>query len=490
MFAGLVRCADCGSALNVSYAKVEEKRGRPLLPPVGLDTDDLDWIQQEIFQYCNEIIPRYIPRIEIEEYDGKNVIYLWSPAGDGGPYTAPIDVLSKSKKEKHGVYWIKPGSVKTIAKGDEISELFEKFNSVPFDDRVNRKATINDLAYGYIEEFIRKSDSALLDVKKGMQMEDLLLALEVANETDVGIDIRNIGILMFGERPDKLISGAQIDIVHFHTSDREGGDFTETILQGPIQEQVRKALDYIGSTVVTEKVVKHDDRPEADRFFTYPLSSIEEALVNSIFHKSYRIPEPVEVRIYIDEIKILNYPGPDKSIDMDKFSAGLAIPRRYRNRRIGEFLKEIDLSEKRSTGITKILKALAVNGSPLPEFETNADREYLITTFKVHEGFEMNEIPGFTSASLSSDMSTQNTTPNVRVNVSNVRVNVSNVRVNATEQALLNAIAEKTFVNTETFAKTLGISERTVYRNIASLKEKGILTRHGSDKGGYWKITE
>lgn len=40
----------------------------------------------------------------------------------------------------------------------------------------------------------------------------------------------------------------------------------------------------------------------------------------------------------------------------------------------GEFFKEIDLSEKKSTGISKILRELKTNGSPLPEFETDADR--------------------------------------------------------------------------------------------------------------------
>jgi ATP-dependent DNA helicase RecG len=49
---------------------VEEKHGRPVLPPIGLNTNDLDRIQQEIFQYCNGINPRYIPHMELEEVNG------------------------------------------------------------------------------------------------------------------------------------------------------------------------------------------------------------------------------------------------------------------------------------------------------------------------------------------------------------------------------------------------------------------------------------
>jgi len=51
-----------------------------------------------------------------------------------------------------------------------------------------------------------------------------------------------------------------------------------------------------------------------------------------------------------------------------------AVNRRYRNRRIGEFLKELEMTEGRSTGIPKILKEMAANGSPTPLFETDDDR--------------------------------------------------------------------------------------------------------------------
>lgn len=54
--------------------------------------------------------------------------------------------------------------------------------------------------------------------------------------------------------------------------------------------------------------------------------------------------------------------------------AGRAVSHRYRNRRIGEFLKELDMTEGRSTGIPKILKEMTTNGSPAPLFETDDDR--------------------------------------------------------------------------------------------------------------------
>jgi len=312
----------------------------------------LDDIQLKIFQYCNKIEPRYIPKIEIMEYQGANLVYLKCAAGDAGPYQAPVDVYSKKEAGKEQdrtmKYWIRPASLTVEAKQSEIAELFEKFAAMPFVDRINSRVSMDHMRRGYLEDFIRESNSSLIEELNVRSLEDLLVSEEA-----------------------------------------EASDFTEKTFYGPIWKQVRDALDYIKTTVIEEKVVKVDGRAEADRFFNYPYNALEEALVNAVLHKNYKEDVPVEIRIYLDQVQIINFPGPDHYIDMEKFAAGKVRARRYRNPKIGEFFKEIDLSEKKSTGISKILRELKRNGSPMPEFETDVDRTYMITTIKIHERFEM-----------------------------------------------------------------------------------------------------
>ena len=68
--------------------------------------------------------------------------------------------------------------------------------------------------------------------------------------------------------------------------------------------------------------------------------------------------------------------GPDRSIS-DKHTKNLAMrSKRYRNRRIGDFLKELHLVEGRNTGIPTALRAIKNNGSPLPTFLTDEDRTF------------------------------------------------------------------------------------------------------------------
>ena len=192
--------------------------------------------------------------------------------------------------------------------------------------------------------------------------------------------------MFFNDAPSQFFPQTQIDFVHF--PDVPGADsFTEKIFKGPLRIMLQDAPSHIYSMVIEEKVVKHPDRPEVDRFFNYPFPAIEEALRNAVYHRSYEIREPVEVRILPDSITIGSFPGPDRSIrdqDMRKFRF---LSRRYRNRRVGEFLKELEMTEGRGTGIPKILCEIRKNGSPKPIFHTDDDRTFFLVEFPIHPVF-------------------------------------------------------------------------------------------------------
>ena len=154
--------------------------------------------------------------------------------------------------------------------------------------------------------------------------------------------------------------------------------------EGPLARMTHEALSYIQRNYLSETFIKHPDRAEATRVWNFPYAAIEEALVNVVYHRSYEEREPIEVRISNDELVILSFPGPDRSIRLEAFQAGRAVSRRYRNRRIGEFLKELDLTEGRSTGIPKILKVMAANGSPAPLFESDGGRLSFVIRLPCH----------------------------------------------------------------------------------------------------------
>ena len=237
-----------------------------------------------------------------------------------------------------------------------------------------------------MREFLQDINSELALEARELDIESLGRRMNVVGGPSEVVFPKNVGLLFFNEQPEQFFPATQIDVVYF--PDGAGGDrFEEKVFKGPLGRITRDALDYIARNYLKEAVVKHLNRPEAERFWNFPLAAIEEAVVNAIYHRSYEIREPVEVRINAQELVVLSFPGPDRSIRLADLQDGKAVSRRYRNRRIGEFLKELDLTEGRSTGVPKILRVMSANASPAPVFETDEDRTYFLVRLPIHEGF-------------------------------------------------------------------------------------------------------
>ena len=82
-----------------------------------------------------------------------------------------------------------------------------------------------------------------------------------------------------------------------------------------------------------------------------------------------------DVGDHFDE-KILH--GPMPPITNDDLQNERVLSRNYRNRRIGDFLKELDMTEGRSTGFPKIYRAMRNNGSPDSVFKTDDLNQYFL----------------------------------------------------------------------------------------------------------------
>ena len=112
---------------------------------------------------------------------------------------------------------------------------------------------------------------------------------------------------------------------------------------------------------------------------------------NPVYHKSYELQSPIEVQVWHDKIEILSFPGAVPPVDANVLKTKHRIvAREYRNRRIGDFLKELQLTEGRGTGFPAIYDALEANGSPKPVFETDEESTYFLTTILAHPLAEKN----------------------------------------------------------------------------------------------------
>ena len=358
-----------------------DEHGQPVFPPVGLSNEQLDAIQQDLLTRCSLIQPPYYPRLSVETFEGRTLLVLWAPGGMRRPYKAPRAVTAKKKDYR---YFIRRYASTLEAKGEDERELIRLTGNVPFDDQLNREAPVEALDHRLMVEFLREVNSSLADNAPDLSSDDLGGQLNVVGGPPEQRMPKNVGLLLFNEAPHAFFPVTQIDVVYF-PEDPGGDRFEEKEFRGPLARITTAAIAFIERSYLKQTVIKHPDRPEAERLWNWPLAAIEEAIVNAVYHRSYEIREPIEVRLTLKELVVLSFPGPDRAIKMDALRQGKAVSRRYRNRRIGEFLKELDLTEGRSTGIRKMLKAMADNGSPAPVFETDEDRTFFLVRLPVHE---------------------------------------------------------------------------------------------------------
>ena len=360
---------------------VAEENGRPQLPPAGLDLASFDAIQKEILSLgYSSIQPAYHPVVAPCVTEGASILVIWVPGGQTRPYKAKLG-LGKDCKD-YG-YFIRKQSSTVRAKGAEELELLSLAATVPFDDRVNQSAHVEDLSRELMRKLLVEVGSDLAAETDKLSIAELGRQMHVVGGPTEATFPLNVGLLFFNDDPRQFFPATQIDVVYFPEG-AAGDTFIEKSFHGPLHRMVREALDYIERNYINDIVIKHPDKDEATRVKNFPFDAIEEALVNAVYHRSYEEREPVEVRVYADQLVVLSYPGPDRSVQLDQLRRGRAMARRYRNRRIGEFLKELSLTEGRSTGIPKILRAMAANGSPPPEFETDDEHSYFQVRLPVH----------------------------------------------------------------------------------------------------------
>ena len=361
---------------------VEEKNEAPIFPISGIEQEKIDGILKKLREYCHYIEPLYQPVVEPVLYNGVYIIVIWVSGGYGRPYKAPKDVTTQ---QSYKYYYIRKFSSTVIASREEEKELFYISSNIPFDDRANLLADVSDLDVGLMRNHLKEIGSDLYSYSLNMD------ALEIANDLQIierPFENRkplNVGILMFSEKIHQYFRYARIEVVDI--PDPTGTNMIEKTFTGPIQRQLKDALSYLKNYVLKEAIIKDPSKAESQRIYNYPYAAIEEILSNAVYHRSYQINEPITVKITPKYVEITSFPGFDRSISDKDIAIQNIQSKVYRNRRIGDFLKELHLIEGRNTGFPNAIKALKENGSNPLSFKMNPERDYLSVTIPIHSYF-------------------------------------------------------------------------------------------------------
>lgn len=338
-----------------SWLEWTSRTGGAKRPVSGLSAAQVEDAQKWIRGNCNRIEPAYLPVFHVAEIDGRRVLVLWAPASDSRPHQAPDGPKGGRK------YWVRVGSQTIEARDEILTMLMQQTAKVPFDDRRAQHVSNDDLSFTLVREFLHDVQSEL---RHEPASERVYAAMQIVSRVNGHTVPRNIALLMFSLDPERWFRGARIEVVEF-PDDAGGNTLSEKNFRGPLHHQVRQGLSHLES-MTTRHLEKSAVSSQTRGWLSFPVPALREAIVNAVYHRSYEgSVEPTKVYLYPDRIEVISYPGPVAGIDLKHLEGSAPMPPvPARNRRIGEYLKELRLAEGRGTGIPKIRRSMEENGSP------------------------------------------------------------------------------------------------------------------------------
>lgn len=195
-----------------------------------------------------------------------------------------------------------------------------------------------------------------------------------------------------------------------------------------------------------------------------------EILLNSINHKQYEESNPIQISIYDDKIYVWNDGKfPEELASRNLFEKHYSKP--Y-NPLIAQTFFKAGFIESWGRGFEKIKMECEKFNTPLPEIEIQSS------------GVMVKCNPSKIYMDLLGEMKGKNVQINVHKNVQIKDYE----KLTKIEIKILDAIIEDSQITQSNIAERIKTTPKTVQRGIATLKEKGIIERVGSNKKGYWNI--
>ena len=371
------------------------------------------------------------------------------------PYPYPVSYK--------GEYHVRSGSTKQELKGAALDRFLLRKQGRHWDDAPVLRVTARDLSRTAISTFrklareSRRLDaSALRESTAGLL--DKLKLLD-------GGHLKRAAVLLFHPDPERFITGAFAKIGYFRT---ESELLYHDDVHGDLFSQAQKTMEllltkYLKAGISYRGIQRVETLP-------VPKAALREAVLNAIVHKDYATGAPLQIRVYVDRLKIWN-PGelPDNWSVENLLGEHASRPL---NPSVANAFFRAGAIEAWGRGVRRILDECREAGVPKPSLryqpgdfwiEFTFSPEYMASTSAGERGKEAGVKSTVKSGVKSSEKSSEKVIALMRV-----------------EPA----------ITITSIAKRLKVTPRAIEKRISRLKADGAIRRVGPDKGGHWEVLQ
>lgn len=353
-----------------------------------------------------------------------------------------------------GEYYYRSGSTKQLLQGAALTNFLLRKTGKNWDAVPLENVSVDDLDKESFDIFYREATRSgrvsAADLKFSVTQ-----LLEKLNLVD-GSLLKRAAVLLFHRNPENWITGSFVKIGFF---ENDADLRYQDEVHGSLMIQADRVIDLLYTKYLTAEI-SYDNVTRIEHY-PFPKDAIREAVFNALIHQDFSVGVPVQISVYKDKLYISNdCVFPTNWTTETLFQKHRSLPH---NPDIAYTFFRAGFVESWGRGVEKICKLCKEYGIPEPEYTVHPNDIMMLFRAKNHDLHGRDQ-------------------ENVQENVH------ENVHEKSRASVIIDFIRADSSVSLRELSKKLGVSSKTVQREIEKLKAQNVIRRVGGDKGGHWEI--
>jgi len=254
--------------------------------------------------------------------------------------------IQKPYRTKSGRYYVRASNRCRQASREELLRIFQSTESLYYDELPVIRATISDLDYSLIRDFLKKYLD--LDVESEEDLRYYLINLHLLTERNVPTIT---GMLFFGKEPQKFLPECRIICANINGTDIGDSYLEIKEVLGTIPNIISNVESFLKNNLREEHNIM-DFRPETE--YEIPLTALREAVVNAIAHRDYTISGPIRIILFTDRVEIHSPGKLPNTVTVESMKVGGSHV--LRNPTIYNILAKMKMVTDLGSGVRRIIK--------------------------------------------------------------------------------------------------------------------------------------
>lgn len=396
------------------------------LKGISIDNAKRSAIQNSI----SEITPALSCTLTLIELDGMQIGVIEVPSGANKPY-----VLS-------GAIYVRVGpNSQKLTTAEQMRDFFQQSDKIYFDEGACQNFDIqNDLDKELLNTFKQAAH-----LTENTPEDQIFKNLKLFTENH---QFKNGAVLFFGKQPELIFDKAVVRCVVFKGLDKRF-IIDDKVFGGSLYTQYSKAIQWLKEKMNVRYDIEGQGSGPRKEIWEIPEIVFKEAIINSLSHRDYYEKGAVTmVEIFDNRVEISNPGGLVSAINKADFGK----KSHSRNPLIFGLFARMQLVEQIGSGINRMNDLMTEAGLLLPEYST----EGMFTIQLQRSGVTVEQ-----TVEKSSGKTADKITNQIRLNNE---------------------------ITIAQLAELVGVTTRTIERQLIKLQDLGIIERIGSDKTGHWSI--